>query len=146
MHRDVYELIWFKCGEKTEITAICISIQVQVTLTLIQGHRAGIKQSNVATVISQRSQLIWMEYGILLRLVGLMNFTPILPCLISIQDREPYIANFTRKKRALSLASIFTFIDFFPFKLGMMINTTALQLLYWLESPWTSFKVTFVWE
>ena len=33
--------------------------------------------------------MIWMEYGVLLRVVDVMNHTH-LSCLISIQGREPY--------------------------------------------------------
>ena len=52
-----------------------------------------------AAVISQSVSSIWIEFGMLLKLVGLMNAVPILSCLFSIQRREPYLCDFAEKKR-----------------------------------------------
>ena len=44
-------------------------------------------------------QSIWVEFGILLRLVGVMNCMLILFCLFSIQGREPYWCDSVKKKK-----------------------------------------------
>ena len=52
-----------------------------------------------------------MEFSILLRLVGLMNFIPTLSHLINIQGREASLGDFVKKN--VTLACIWTFIDQF---------------------------------
>ena len=40
-----------------------------------------------------------MEFGVLLRLVGVMNLILILSCPVSIQGREPYLHDCQKKKK-----------------------------------------------
>ena len=51
-----------------------------------------------APIISQSCQLIWMEFGILLRLLYLISRILILLWLINIQGREPYLCDSIDKK------------------------------------------------
>ena len=51
------------------------------------------EKENDVTII----QSIWMEYGILLRLVGVMNLKLSLSHPLNIQGREPYLCDFVKK-------------------------------------------------
>ena len=46
------------------------------------------KARTARSVLLQSSQSIWIEFGVLLKLVGLMNLILILSCPINIQGRE----------------------------------------------------------
>ena len=50
-----------------------------------------------------------MEFGVLLRLVGVINLILILSCPVSIQGREPYLRDCQKKKK--KLVYIQTFAD-----------------------------------
>ena len=65
-------------------------------------------------IISQSCDLIWMEFGMLMTLVGLMNVILILPSPINIKGREPYLCDFIiEKKNKKTLACTQTFTDRF---------------------------------
>ena len=49
------------------------------------------KSKTCVSVISESFQSICMEYGILLRLVGVMSFILILSEPLNVQRREPYL-------------------------------------------------------
>ena len=49
------------------------------------------KSETCMSVVSESFQSICMEYGILLRLVGVMSFILILSEPLNIQRREPYL-------------------------------------------------------
>ena len=57
-------------------------------LEVIQRHRSESKNS--LPIISPTFQSIWIEFGILLRLVDVMNLIIMLSCPFSIQGRELY--------------------------------------------------------
>ena len=76
-----------------------------------------------------------MAFGTLLKLIGLMNYTLFLWCLVSIRERE------------LCWFSIGFYSDIYrqiSFKLSMMIETTKLYFLIPVWMPWLLFKVTVV--
>ena len=95
------------------------SILVLMTIVLIQVHGCARKQKNQRKLsLTNNSNGIWMEFDILLRPAGLMNFMLILSCQINIQLRElinwfcPKKAK-KEKKTHLTLACIQTFTDWF---------------------------------
>ena len=61
--------------------------------------RSQCEKANIpAPIISEKFKLIWMEFGIMLRLVGVMNLMLFLSPTFSIQGREPYLCDLTFKK------------------------------------------------
>ena len=50
-------------------------------------------------IISQNPQAIWLEFGLLLRLVGLIYFILTLSWLIIVQGRRLYIGDSVKKKK-----------------------------------------------
>ena len=72
-----------------------------------------------------------MEFGILLRLVHVMNLILILCCPFNIQGRETYLYDLVKKKKnaTLTLACIQTFYQSIFIKLGLMIVTSTLYIL-----------------
>ena len=80
----------------------------------LDSRSQGCKKANTSVaIISQSFSSIWMEFGIVLRLVGVVNLILILFyfCPFSIQGREPYLCDFIRKP--LALADMQTFTDQF---------------------------------
>ena len=69
------------------------------------------KAKTSVPIISSSFKLIWMEFGILLRLVEVMNLILILACVFNIQGREPYLCDFIKKN--WTLTCILTCIDHF---------------------------------
>ena len=70
--------------------------------------------------------MIWMEFGILLRYVGVILIL-ILSHLISVQGREPYSCDFVQKKFNIDLH-----LDIYwpvSFKLCMMTEKSELYIL-----------------
>ena len=63
------------------------------------------KANTSAAIISQTFQLIWMEFGVQLRLVGVMNLILVLSCPLSIQGRQPYLCDFVKMKVRIGLYS-----------------------------------------
>ena len=92
-----------------------------------------------------------MEFGILLRLVGLMNLTLILSHPFILQ-REPVFCDYVKKKKTKTAKHETTFnvglcSDIYvtiSVKFGMMIETTGLTYLVSVWISWSSFKVTVV--
>ena len=74
--------------------------------------------------ISQRSQSIWMEINILVRIVSLTNLIPSVSHAINIQEGEPDLHAFIQK-----LACSMTFADLIFFKLSLMMKITELCIL-----------------
>ena len=112
MHLYIYVPIWFKRGVVIDTTEIYILIPVCVTSTLIQGHGDARKENKAVPIISQSYEWIWLEFGMLLRLVCLINPMLIWSHLINIQRRESKLGDFV--KNTLTLACIQTFkADFF---------------------------------
>ena len=56
------------------------------------------ESENFSNNYVRKFKSIWMEFGVLLRLVGLMKHLFILSLLITIQEREPYLCDFAEKK------------------------------------------------
>ena len=83
------------------------------------------KVSTFAAIISQSFQTICMEFGILLRLVGVMNVI-----LFNIQERESYFCDFVIKKPPTFSVDFYSDI-YWPisFKLGVLIENTKLCIL-----------------
>ena len=77
-------------------------------LTLIQSHRTARKPQNYAPHLTKLS--IWMEFGRMLKDVGMMNFILIFSCPFNIPGREPHLCDFVfkkkRKEKSLTLACI----------------------------------------
>ena len=70
-------------------TELYILMLVLVTLTLLQGQRGCNKAKVFASLISYSSQSIWMDFGMLLILAGVIHLILNLYCPIDIQRREP---------------------------------------------------------
>ena len=84
------------------------------------------KGHTFAAMISQSFQSVWMEFGVLLRLVGVMNLI-LVSCLFNIQGREPSMCDFVKKKKKFGLYSdIYRLISF---KFDLMIGTTKRNIL-----------------
>ena len=99
-----------------------------MTLTFIQGHWSARKQKLLCHLSHESFKLIWMECGMLLRLVDVMNFMLILSCLFSIQGREHYIYYFIKK----NYFNISLYSDIYrpiSFKHRTIIKTTKLYIL-----------------
>ena len=78
-------------------------------------------------MILQSSQLIWMEFGILLKLVGLIDFMSVLSYVMDIRRRQPYLCDFIKKNFITCLhLDIYGSVSF---KLGVMIETTELSIM-----------------
>ena len=73
MHSGVYEPIWLKCGMTMDTIGFYSFILVSVSLTFIQGLRNARKQ-NLANNFT-KFLIDYVEFCILLRRVGLTNFT-----------------------------------------------------------------------
>ena len=73
MHSEVHKSIWFKLGMVIDIIVMYILILVFLTVTFTV-HRSARKQNTSAPMISQSFELIWMEIGILLIHISVMNF------------------------------------------------------------------------
>ena len=98
------------------------------------------KAKTSTPIISQSFRSIWMEFGILLRLVGVMKLTLILCRPFSIQGRVPYLFDFVKKKPLTVACNLGT--DFFQTCYGDRGHSAWYQFGW----PWPSFKVTIVWE
>ena len=106
MRLDAYELSWFKLGIMIDNIECHILIPVCWTLIYIQGHMC--KKTGTSAPIVSIFFPLWMELGVLLRLVGLMNLTIILSGPISVQGREPFLCDFISKILLLACIQIFT--------------------------------------
>ena len=95
------------------------------------------KAKGSGPVSLQSSRWIWMEIGLLLRLIGLMNLMLILSCLINIQGREPYFVRKTPQPFNVH-SDTYTSISF---RLGIVIETTELCILI---PVWMT--LTFIWD
>ena len=79
---EVYGPLCFTIGMMTNTTGfynLILSLDLQSRSEECEKAKAS------ASIISQSFQSIWMEFGILLRLVSVMNLAPILSGLINIQ-------------------------------------------------------------
>ena len=88
-------------GMMIDTTEFYILILVQLTLTSFQGYRNATKKKTptpFVSIILQKLQLVWMEFGMLLRLVALIILINILSHPIRIQGREPYLCDFFNNK------------------------------------------------
>ena len=72
---------------------------------MLHGHK---KAKTFAPIISQNLLLSWVEFGLLLRLSGLMVFVVIVSCSVNIQGGKPFFS-----LEALTLACIWAFTDWF---------------------------------
>ena len=83
----------YKLGVMIGITELELQFNSSLlNLIFIQGHRGARKQKNKQTTsapgISQSSQSVWVEFGVLLRLVGLVKYILILSLLISMERKK----------------------------------------------------------
>ena len=102
-----------------------------LALDLVSRSQECEKANTSTPVISQSFQSSWMEFGILLRLVGVGNLILVLSCPVNIQGREPYIYDCVKNnfKRWL----VFRHLQTDVFKLGGIIESI---LLYGFTSVW----------
>ena len=116
------------------IDAIVLHILMLVflILTLIQGDRSATKATIFAPVISQSLESIWMELGLLIRLVGMMNLVFILSGPFSIQGENVTYMILLRK--SLTLAFIQTFMDLF--RLNLVWWQKPLSSTFWFQFEW----------
>ena len=91
--------------------------------------------------MSQISQLIWKEFGVLLRLFRLMNLILNLYHPIDIQEREACLGYFVEWKTS-SLACILTYAN--QFFQTWQDDATVLHILIPCLDPYSSSQ--FVWE
>ena len=103
------------------------------------------KAKTSAPVISQSFQSVWMEFGLLLRLVRVMNLILLLLCSCNIQGREPYLCDFITKT-TLTLAYIQAFTDKFLSDLAWWQKPPNSTFCYQFGRPGLSFRITVVWE
>ena len=87
---------------------------------------------NIRANILHSFQLIWTEFGILLRLVGVMNLIFIASRQFSIHGRKPNCCNFV--KNHFNVGSNSDIYRSISFKLGAMVGTTKLNILmpFWM--------------
>ena len=69
-----------------------------MALTLNQRHTRAGKQRLLHQLSYDFFQLIWMEFGMLSRLVSVMNLILLLSNPFHISGREPYLCDFDIKK------------------------------------------------
>ena len=65
-----------------------------MTLPLIAGVLCARNQTHYGPIMSQISESMWIEFGIVLRFVGLMNFMLFLCCPTNTRGRERYLCDF----------------------------------------------------
>ena len=122
LHSDIYEWIWFKFGHYCTLHPDNSLIDLDIDSRSQECEKA----KTCVSIISQSLQLISVDFGILLRLVGVMKHILILPCPFTIHGRVYYLYEFIKKKKKTSaLACLHTFSDF---KLGLMRETTRLYI------------------
>ena len=96
-------------------------------------------------IISQSYQLIWMGFGIPLRLVGVINHIFILS---HRHSRERILLmRFREKQNKTNNQTLVCILDIYrpvSLKSGMVIETTKLYILRSVWMTWSSFKVTVV--
>ena len=85
------------------------------------------KAKTSAPIILQSFQLIWMEIGTLLRIVGMMNLIIILFHPLSNQGREPNFCDFVSKNFNVGFYSDIS--RPISFRFGMMIERTKLYIM-----------------
>ena len=114
----------------------------EITTVLLTAHKTS------AAVISQCSESVRREFGVLLRLIGQMNFIldlslissdqysrrRILLKLVACKMKKKKTATTTKSNNALMLASVGTiiheFISVISFSLDMMAKTTESHIFY----------------
>ena len=101
MHLDVYVWIWFKLSMMIDTIELYILILVWPLLWRSQECK---KAKDYLPIISQNFQSIWMEFGVLSRLVGVMNLILILSHLFKGEDLTCMIS-FSKKKKYIGLYS-----------------------------------------
>ena len=89
-----------------------ILILIWLTMIMIQHHVSVRKQNFNLQSSYEGFQSFWMEFGVLLRHVDLMNLILIVSCLSSSQEKEPYLVD-SVKKIYHSLDLNWTFTDKF---------------------------------
>ena len=101
---------------------LCHFIPLSLTLTLVESHKVSAwlhflshfwsdcarKQKLMRQFFSQSFQSVWMEFGMLLRRVGMINLVLILSCPFSIQGRKLYLCYVIKRTSALACIQIFT--------------------------------------
>ena len=127
MHSDIYKLVWFKLVIQTwcDNGYYLIHFDTDLIGLDLRSRSQECETANIsALIISQSSWSIWIEFGILLRLVqvvvGVMNHVLIWFCLFNIQRKEPYLCDLIKK---------FTCDRPSSFKLFMVTETAKLYLL-----------------
>ena len=104
-----------------------LHFDTSLTLVILWSQECEIAECS-APIISQSFQSIWMECGILLRFVSVINLIFISSCPFVVHGREPYLYYFVWKQNL----NVGLFSDIWRpiyFKLGMMIRTTKLYML-----------------
>ena len=54
---------------------------------------------NYTAIIAQGFQSIWIEVSLLFRLVGVVKLIFVLSHLFNIQERQPFLSGFVKKKK-----------------------------------------------
>ena len=121
------------------------------------------KLKNFVPIVSQSWEWIWIEFGMLLRLVGLVNLVLILAGPISFQWREsndfvqkkntnkkkknpPKTQTSKQNKKHFNVGMHSYIYRLISLKLGMLMNTTKLYTLIPVEWVWPSFKIAVIWD
>ena len=87
MHSEVYEPIWFKFGMMIDKSELYIWILPVVISTWIQSHKSA-RNEQFLRPLSPSCLSFYMELGLLLRPVGLMNLILLLSRLSSVLGRD----------------------------------------------------------
>ena len=102
-------------------------LHFDISLTDLDSRSKESKKAKAAPVISQTIQSNWMEFGILLRCVRVINLMLILSHSFNTQGKEPYLCDFFKENVNLGLCSDIYRPIFF--KLGTIIETTKFYIL-----------------
>ena len=116
MQSGVYESVCFKLGMMRDTIALYILIRVNLTLTFLQVYRSLTKQDLLRQLSLEKFQSIWMDFGLLLRLVGVMYVIFILFRPFTSQGRELYLwfrLKQQQQQKLLTMARNQTFTDRF---------------------------------
>ena len=89
MHLNVYESVWFKFYTMTDTITLYILNSSLFDLDLDSRSQECKKAKASVAIISHNFQSVRMEFGILLRLVSVMNFILILFLPFNIQGKKP---------------------------------------------------------
>ena len=72
-----------------------IDAQLYISVLDLDARSQGFKKAKTSvSVILQSRQLIWTEFGVLLRVISLIELIFVLSCSLKIQGKRPYKHDF----------------------------------------------------